>query len=366
MDLPAPKPAVFGFPQFSLKPPTPATPNKLGVMDYTQMDEEAQIAAVQELVPDILKQYGLEADSVENVNHDFNSSFKITTSTGDDLALRINLSMGKSGQEVLAEMQWLEALAEDGSVDAPQPLRTTNRELFVTTRFEPLDADTSVVLFKWIEGEEVGDEPTQEQLYELGENMARLQKFAKGLSFKDGAFLPTINRTLMNSKDLLTSSQPELISDRLYADILKGLELSDEVFSRISKEQELIPIHADLHMGNVIQTKDKLAIIDFDDAGLGLPIQDLVISNYYIREDTEKEKHLKAGYSSILELPAISDEDYEILLMGRMIVLIDAVLDMTSAEAIEFLPKFLNKTQRRFDHFYATGKFALIDYRLEE
>jgi hypothetical protein len=31
MDLPAPKPAVFGFPQFSLKTPTPATPNKLAL-----------------------------------------------------------------------------------------------------------------------------------------------------------------------------------------------------------------------------------------------------------------------------------------------------------------------------------------------
>jgi hypothetical protein len=29
MDLPVPKPAVFGFAQFSLKTPAPATPNKL-------------------------------------------------------------------------------------------------------------------------------------------------------------------------------------------------------------------------------------------------------------------------------------------------------------------------------------------------
>jgi hypothetical protein len=49
-----------------------------------------------------------------------------------------------------------------------------------------------------------------------------------------------------------------------------------------------------------------------------------------------------------------------------MIVLIDAVLDMTSADAIDFLPKFLIKTQKRFDHFYATGEFSLVDYRLEE
>ena len=325
------------------------------------MDEEAQVALVQELVPGILSQYGIEPKSIENVNHAFNSSFKITDSQGQDLALRINLASHKSGDEVLAEMQWLEALSQDGSVTAPQPLRTTNGELFISTHFDPLNTETTAVLFKWIEGEEVGDEPTNEQLFELGENMARLQVFAKDLKLTGTAFLPKINSTLMNSKDLLTQSKPEPISDKLYEDIIRGLKLSDEVYTRLSKDQELLPIHADLHSGNVIQNNGKLAIIDFDDAGLGLPVQDLVISNYYMREDREKEKHLKAGYSSIIELPKVSDEDYEVLLLGRLIVLINAVLDMTSAEIIEFLPTFLTRAQKRFTHFYATGEFSLAD-----
>lgn len=329
-------------------------------MEYTELDEDGQVAAVHELVPGILKQYGIEAATIENVNHAFNSSFKITSDKGEEYALRINLASGKSNNEVLAEMQWLEALALDGSVLAPVPLRTTNNELLISTPFKPLGKDTTAVLCKWIPGEEVGDEPTSEQLFELGQNMAKLHLFAKNLSFTEPAFLPTINRTLMNSEDNLRPAQPSQINDKLYGDILKGLELSDEVFARISKDQELLPIHADLHNGNVIQTTNKLAVIDFDDAGMGLPVQDLMISTYYIREDTEKEKHLKAGYSSLLELPKISEEDYEILVMGRLIALVSAVLEMTSAEIIEFLPTFLERTQLRLDHFYATGKLLLI------
>ena len=328
-------------------------------MAYQDMNEEEQIAEVQKLVPGILAQYGIEAKAIENVNHSFNSSFKITTDKGAELALRINLASSKSSNEVLAEMQWLEQLSEDGSVLAPVPLRTTNNELLISTRFEPLDTETTAVLCKWIPGEEVGDEPTNEQLFALGQNMARLQIFAKKLQFEAPAFLPTINRTLMNTEDNLRPSQPKQINDKLYGDILKGLELSDEVYARLSKDLELLPIHADLHNGNAIQTKDQLAIIDFDDAGMGLPVQDLVISNYYIREDTEREKHLKAGYASLLELPKISDEDYEILLMGRLIGLVSAVTYMTSAEIIEFIPTFLERTQKRLDHFFSTGEFLL-------
>lgn len=328
-------------------------------MTYQDMNEDEQIAQVQNIVPGILAQYGIEAKAIENVNHSFNSSFKITTDTGAELALRINLASTKSSNEVLAEMQWLEQLSEEAEVLAPVPLRTTNNELLISTRFEPLDTETTAVLCKWIPGVEVGDEPTNEQLFALGQNMARLQIFAKKLQFKAPAFLPTINRTLMNTEDNLRPAKPKQINDKLYSDILKGLELSDEVYARLSKEQELLPIHADLHNGNAIQTEGQLAIIDFDDAGMGLPIQDLVISNYYIREDTEREKHLKAGYASLLELPRISDEDYEILIMGRLIGLVSAVTYMTSAEIIEFIPTFLDRTQKRLDHFFSTGKFLL-------
>ena len=329
-------------------------------MAYQDMNEEEQIAEVQKLVPGILAQYGIEAKAIENVNHSFNSSFKITTDKGAELALRINLASSKSSNEVLAEMQWLEQLSEEAEVLAPVPLRTTNNELLISTRFEPLDTETTAVLCKWIPGEEVGDEPTNEQLFALGQNMARLQIFAKKLQFEAPAFLPTINRTLMNTEDNLRPSQPKQINDKLYGDILKGLELSDEVYARLSKDLELLPIHADLHNGNAIQTEDQIAIIDFDDAGMGLPIQDLVISNYYIREDTEREKHLKAGYASLLELPKISDEDYEILIMGRLIGLVSAVTCMTSAEIIEFIPTFLERTQKRLDHFFATGQLLLV------
>ncbi|MEI7420329.1 MAG: phosphotransferase [Actinomycetes bacterium] len=329
-------------------------------MTYQDLDEAGQIAEVQKLVPGILAQYGIEAKAIENVNHSFNSSFKITTDKGDELALRINLASNKSSNEVLAEMQWLEKLSEEAEIVAPVPLRTTNNELLISTRFEQLETDTTAVLFNWIPGVEVGDEPTNEQLFDLGQNMARLQIFAQKLQFTAPAYLPTINRTLMNTEDNLRPSQPKQIHDKLYGDILKGLELSDEVYARLSKNQELLPIHADLHNGNAIQTKGKLAIIDFDDAGMGLPIQDLVISAYYLRADTEREKHLKAGYASLLELPKISDEDYEILVMGRLIGLVSAVTYMTSAEIIEFIPTFLERTQTRLDHFFATGQLLLV------
>ena len=329
-------------------------------MLYTELDEADQIAALEQVIPGILEHYGIEPRAVENVNHGYNSSFKVTSVAGDEFALRINIAGGKSEPEVLAEMQWLQALAEQEEILAPKPVLTLDGQLFSKVFFAPLEREFVAVIFEWIAGDEIEDEPSDAQLFELGQNMARLQEFARNLSFAGGAFLPKINSTMMNANDFLRAAQPPQLGDAIYGELLSRLEQIDELYARLSSDAPLQPIHADLHFGNVIQTPGRLAIIDFDDAGIGLPIQDLAISNYYIREDLEAEKHLMAGFASVAELPPISEQDYELLLLGRMIVLVGFVLEGTSAEIRDFVPEFLRRTQLRLDHFNATGKLLLV------
>jgi Ser/Thr protein kinase RdoA (MazF antagonist) len=333
-------------------------------MHYTELAEADQIFALEQVIPGVLKQYGIEARAIENVNHGYNSSFKVTSVAGREFALRINIAAGKSEPEVAAEMQWLEALAEQEQILAPRPLRTLDGQLFTKVFFAELERDFVAVIFEWIAGDEIEDAPTAAQLFELGQNMARLQEFARGLSFAGDAFLPNINNTMMNASDFLRAGQPQQLDDKLYGELLAALKQADAVYARLSTadngQAPLQAIHADLHFGNVIQTEKKLAIIDFDDAGIGLPIQDLAISSYYIREDFEAEKHLKAGFASIAELPQISEQDYELLILGRMVLLVGVVLEATSAEIREFLPEFLRRTKLRLEHFGETGKLLLV------
>jgi Ser/Thr protein kinase RdoA (MazF antagonist) len=326
-------------------------------MNYTSLSEAEQIAEVSKLVPEILSVYGMGNCAFKNINHGFNSTFKVE-SNEKSFSLRINLGTSKSGNEILAEMQWLESLA--GEVAAPKPVRTASGDLYTTIYFPPLATNFTAVMFEWIEGEEVGDEPTKEQLYGIGQAMAKLQLFAKNLTFTPPAFLPNINNSLLQAKDLLRPNQPKEIDDELYALLLDGLKISDDLHLRLSNETPLQPIHADLHTGNIIQGPSGLSVIDFDDAGIGLPIQDLSINALYLRKDKEREKYVAEGYSSIAELPKVSAEDFEILVMARALCLTNAILEMKAAEIVEFLPKYMQRTKKRFQHFFATGEFFLL------
>ena len=326
-------------------------------MNYTELDETAQIAEVSKLVPDLLAQYGIKADEVTNANHGFNSTFKIVSGE-EAYALRINLGSSKSANEILAEMQWLEAL--DGEVSAPKPLRTTSGELYTSAFFPLLNDSFNAVMFEWIPGEEVGDEPTNEQLFAIGQAMAKLQVFAKTLTFRSPASLPNINNSLLQAKDLLRPNQPKEIDDELYGLLMKGLAISDAVHERLSLSTALLPIHADLHAGNIIQGSEGISVIDFDDAGMGLPIQDLSINALYLRENKEREKYVAEGYSSFAELPKVSAEDFEVLVMARALCLTNSILEMKAAEIIKFLPTYMKRTKRRFQNFFDTGEFILV------
>jgi len=326
-------------------------------MTYTQLDEAGQIAEVTKLVPGLLAQYGIQANEITNANHGFNSTFKVVAQ-GNSYALRINLGSSKSANEILAEMQWLEAL--DGEVSAPRPVKTTSGELYTSAFFPPLNQNFNAVMFHWLEGEEVGDKPTKEQLFAIGQAMAKLQVFAKDLTFTTPAFLPKINNSLLQAKDLLRPNQPKQIDDELYGLLMKALEISDAVLERLSETTPLLAIHADLHAGNIIQGDKGISVIDFDDAGMGLPIQDLSINALYLREDKEREKYVAEGYASIAELPKVSEEDFEVLVMARALCLTNAILDMTSAEIVEFVPTYMKRTKKRLHHFFATGEFILV------
>ena len=103
-----------------------------------------------------------------------------------------------------------------------------------------------------------------------------------------------------------------------------------------------------------------MSILDFDDAGIGFPQQDLAISIFYLREDREREKHLLAGYQSVAPLPTYEPEELELLIANRQLVLLNYLFESTTADEVAMVPGYLEKSERRIKHFFETGEFALL------
>jgi Ser/Thr protein kinase RdoA (MazF antagonist) len=97
---------------------------------------------------------------------------------------------------------------------------------------------------------------------------------------------------------------------------------------------------------NVFAHGDKIYIFDFDDAGFGLPIQDLATALYYL-DTPEQDAALLAGYQSVSELPRHTKHQLNGLLLQRRIILLNYLYETTNQEHRDMAPEYLVETLRR-------------------
>ena len=165
------------------------------------MTIEEQIASMDGCLTEILSQYDLGEYETESINHEFNSTFKVTTKAGEKFALRINVNSNRTIGNLNAEIFWITSIQ---SVKVPKPV--LNREGSAVTYgwHEATSSQLASVLYTWLEGEEPGDEPTEEQLFALGAAMANLHLEAAGMVLPVGCELKNYTDVFWGEKNLLT------------------------------------------------------------------------------------------------------------------------------------------------------------------
>lgn len=314
---------------------------------------------MQAIAEKLLPEYGLESAKLQLLNHGFNTTFEIDSPKVGKFALRINTNSKKSKNEVQAEIQLLLALSQESEIDAPIPLPTLSGEYVSAIDHEELGT-LYAVCNGWLEGDVVGSSPNDDQLFELGALMARLHRFTETWRPSNPAKLPLINKTLLNSSDNLSPNLGGHINPNLHKTVLALLEDCNQVFLELGKRFELKPLHADLHTYNLMWNRNRLSVFDFDDAGIGYEIQDFANTIYYLRKDKSREQNLFKGYASVRNVPQYTAEEFELLLVGRHLVLLNDLITLNTAEEIEFIPEFIEWTEMSLAHFKKTGIFILF------
>ena len=328
--------------------------------EYVEMSQKEQIALVEEFALDALAQYGIKAKKIECVNHAYNTTFKILSSDDKKYAMRVSTNFRKWPEHTWAESQWLQELAREGSISAPVPILNLQGEPYSNQYFFYQGSNIDVIVYPWIEGQVVKKDPTSEQLFALGAAMGKLHQLSKDWQPTGYANFLEVDRPLMVRRDNLFSFEQPLISPDLYKLLFELNNRSEQLFESVKSRFDRQLIHADLHFGNVMYNGSQMSILDFDDAGIGSPLQDLAISIYYLRKDGEREKHLLAGYASVAALPKYEPWELELLIANRALVLLNFLFETTTAADLTLIPGFLEKTERRLKHFFETGHFTQL------
>ena len=329
--------------------------------DYLEMTQEEQIALLKEFAQDVLIQYGITGSEFECVNHAYNTTFKFLASDGTHYAMRISTASRKWPEHIWAEVQWLLALEKEGSITAPVPIKNLQGELFSNHYFFYQGGNLDVIIYPWIEGEVIEEDPSDNQLFELGRQMATMHLLSKNWEPEGYANFLKLDKPLQVREDNLFTYELEIISASQYQLLREIHDRTEKLFEKLREEAEPQLIHADLHSGNIIWRDGKMIILDFDDAGIGFRLQDLAIAIFYLREDREREKQLLAGYSSITPLPDYDPADLELLVANRNLVLLNYLIGSATADDIAMIPGYIEKTERRLRNYLDTGEFSLLN-----
>lgn len=316
---------------------------------FFDQPEEIVIKELENFSLYILSRYRIAVKSSASINYEYNATFKVETNDGQLFALRINTNSPRTPENLIAEIAFVRLLAEDGRVKVPQPIQNTDGSFYTSVFHEPSQRTFHCVLYSWVEGEELEDVPTPDQLKAMGVAMATMHLVAPAFELPHGATLPTFDDPLWWTEDFLLSEKSVL--DASAKDLIsRALKAIKEGVAKFYLNAAPVIIHADMHGGNVLWKEDHLSVIDFDDCGFGLPIQDFATALYYF-DTPEQDAAFKEGYMSVAPLPECSEPEMKMFFLQRRIILLNYLYETSNLEHKSMIPDYQEETLRRIKNF---------------
>ena len=325
-------------------------------MRFEDLSTRGQVARLRPTALQVLRHYPLELASLRLLNHGFNTTFRVDTTDGQRLALRLNVNSRRTDAFIGAEMAWLAALTQETDLWVPTPQRTHDGGLLAHAHSADLGREIPAALFSWLPGSDLGNEATPTQMRAVGRAAATLHAHGETWKPPAGTELPPIDTVLMDLPNRLGDDHP-LLSTADHA-------LLDAVFAQVQGHYDAMfagarrqPLHADLHIWNLRWFRGRLSVLDFDDSGIGVPMQDLAISAYYLRDDDEQEAALLEGYQEVRSLPEFTGAQFEAMVASRNLVLLNDVITTVTAEFLEMLPRYVPNSITKLRAYLETGVF---------
>ncbi len=326
---------------------------------YAALDDAAQVEVLRPVAVAAAAAFGLDAGGLELVAHAYNTTFAGADAAGRRVALRVGTNSASTPEHVVAQAQWQRAILAEGAATVAEPLRTRDGEWFARVPCPAFGRDLVVTAAGWLDGPVAEIDLPPATSRELGRVMARLHRQAAGWTLPPGAALPRIVEPLYGDPDRLGALEVPDPADRHVLD--ETARRCRAVFDGLHAGAPLRAVHADLHGGNLLLHGDGLAVLDFDDCGLGLPVLDLSVALFYLRGgDPEPERALLAGYREVAPLPDVAAADVETLVASRQLLMLNSLLATTTAELRAEAAPYLTTTLVRLRHWLDTGTFTRV------
>ena len=329
--------------------------------EFAALTTRQQVNRLRAVAFEALRAYPLEVKRLSLLSHGFNTIFRVDDVRGQKFALRLNVNSRRSLGNIRAELAWLEALNRETDLRVPVVVPTRDGALLQSLEHENAPRTLLSALFEWIPGPNIGENLTDAAVEELGLVTVKLHAHASSFKLPAGCELPTTEGIFYDMPHHLFETVHEHLTVSRLELFRQAATVTQKILDTAWARQAPRVIHTDLHQWNLKRYRKQIYVFDFDDTGIGQPVQDLAISLYYLRGEKNAEGFrdaLERGYSRLAPWPAANEYELEALMAARGLLLANDVMSNLNPEVQAIIPNFLEKTETRLRNFLENGVFA--------
>src|SRR5215210_5215949 len=287
---------------------------------------------IDDLATAALGRFGLSPGATATLcNVSENHTYRVDDpESGRRYALRVHRPGYRTARQIESELQWVDALREDGAVDTCVPVAAPGGERVLTVSLDGL-GERNVVLFEWLPG--AAPDPEGDAVIAgfrtLGAVSARMHAHARAWEPPPGFARPSwdYERTLGAGghwgrwqDGLGMGAEERRLLERLDAAVAARLEAYGKGSDRFGL------VHADIRLANLlVDDEGPVRVIDFDDSGFAWFMYDFATTVSFM-EDHPRVPELREawleGYRSVAPLDAGDEAELDTFVMLRRLLLV--------------------------------------------
>lgn len=288
-------------------------------------------AAIDRLAAAAVECYDVDPEaSVRLINVSENWTYRMEEPGGGRaFALRVHRPTYHTAAEIASELDWIDALREDGVVETAVAVAGVTGNRVCQVRTDDL-GERNVVLFEWLAGEmpDADAHDLRPGFHTLGAVSARMHGHSRHWSPPAGfaRFRWDYDTTLGAGghwgrwQDGLGMGAEELaLLGRLDATIKRRLEAFGQGRDRFGL------VHADIRLANLLAEGDHVRVIDFDDCGWSWFMYDFATTVSFIEDHPDVPELTQAwveGYRTVAPLDPAEEAELDTFVMLRRLLLV--------------------------------------------
>jgi Ser/Thr protein kinase RdoA (MazF antagonist) len=331
------------------------------MLNFKDLTYRGQVKRLRKLAWKALEQYALDVETLPLAGWYTNLLFRVQTRGGPAYMLRICAPGWRTEIDLRSEVAWLNALAQETDIGAPQPLATRAGEYLPAVSVEGVPGSYFCLVMSWIPGTPLGKHLSEENMHKMGVLFTRMHAYGE-------TFIHPAEFTTRRMDQVLARGEADVLftPEHVQAFTPHSREIFEQTRQRVEEayakrygsSQRPIVIHHDLWHDNINMHRGRLYPLDFEDTTWGFPVQDIAMAMQDLMMDVEPERYepllaaFRGGYEQSRAWPEAYEGEMDIFRAGRMLW----TANHYAGWEAEILPKMISDMSPWLETFLETGK----------